>query len=477
MKLVNRFVIELYRKHFGEVPDAVDALPPSGSSRQYFRLSSEGNSVIAAYNPDVRENRAFLYMTRHFGDLGLPVPQVMAADESQEAYLLNDLGDTTLFSLLPHNQVVANFSDDLVSLYQKTLTWLTHFQVRAAKGFDYSICYPRQAFDRHSMMWDLNYFKYYFLKISGVSFDEQLLEDSFDAFVNHLLQGLGPWYMYRDFQSRNIMVVDGEPFFIDYQGGRRGPLQYDVASLLFDAKANVPFSLRQSLLDFYIGKIADISPGAAPAFQSHYYDFVLIRVMQALATYGFRGGVEKKPLFLQSMPYALNNIKWLADNELIPKQNPYLRTIMEKVALKAPKEFPPAVPDGLTVKIRSFSYRKGIPADDSGNGGGFVFDCRILPNPGRLDAYKPLSGKDEAVARYLSNEDAFETFMQSATQICDNAVENYISRGFHHLMICFGCTGGQHRSVYCAETLAAHLAAKYAVTIDIQHIEEHNWPS
>ncbi len=415
-------------------------------------------------------------MSAHFRQLGFPVPEVICQDMDVRTYLLSDLGDVALFSLLPHNKVVREFDPHIIDLYKKTIDWLALFQVKGARNFDFSLCYPRQSFDRYSMMWDLNYFKYYFLKISGVPFDEQLLEDCFDLFISHLLGAKSTYFMYRDFQSRNVMIVDNQPHFIDYQGGRRGPLQYDIASLLFDAKASVPFNLRQQLLEYYMMKAADVHDFDAPAFLAYYYDFVLIRVMQALATYGFRGGVEKKPIFLQSMPYALNNIRWLAENGHLPAHNPYLCEIMENVAAMAPGDFLPDKPVGLLVSLRSFSYRQGVPSDHSGNGGGFVFDCRILPNPGRQDQYMRLTGKDKEVGDFLMKEKDYEAFMKSATILCEHAVENYLARDFTNLMINFGCTGGQHRSVFCAEIMAAHLQKKYPVSIDLQHTEEKNWP-
>lgn len=473
---VESIITGLFSRWYGTGPSQVTPLPPSGSSRQYFRVHAGSQTFIAAFNPDVRENKAFLEMTRHFRQLGFPVPDILAEDTDGRAYLISDLGDTTLFSLLPHNQTGKEFDSHITGLYKKAIDWLAAFQVRGADGLNFDVCYPRQAFDRHSMSWDLNYFKYYFLKIAGIAFDEQKLEDSFDLFTAHLLKEKAGYFMYRDFQSRNIMVVSDQPYFIDYQGGRRGPLQYDIASLLFDAKANVPFSLRYELLDYYIAGASAYPGFDEQQFRAYYYDFVLIRVMQALATYGFRGGVEKKPVFLQSMPFALNNIRWLAENGLLPAHNPYLTEVMERVAATAPADFPPPPREGLTVSIRSFSYRRGIPGDDSGNGGGFVFDCRSLTNPGRLDEYKHLTGKSPLVERYMRDDDAFHEFINPVMHLVDRAVDNYLERGFSHLMVNFGCTGGQHRSVFCAEMLARHIREKYTVHTDLQHMEEKNWP-
>jgi aminoglycoside/choline kinase family phosphotransferase len=473
---IERIILSLYQKWHGSVPTHIIELPRSGSSRQYFRISTAENSYIAAFNTDVRENKAFITMTRHFHQLGFPVPEILAIDDDEHTYLLSDLGDTTLFSLLPHGQPGKQFEHRITGLYKKTIEWLPAFQVKGAEGMDFNICYPRHAFDRHSMMWDLNYFKYYFLKTSGIAFDEQKLEDSFDVFTNKLLAAPREFFMYRDFQSRNVMVVDDQPFFIDYQGGRKGALQYDIASMLFDAKANLPFDLRQHLLEQYISEASKITPLDEQQFRSLYYDFVLIRVMQALATYGFRGGVEKKPLFLQSMPYALNNLKWLAENQLLPQYNPYLCDLIESIAATAPDILDQPTKEGLTITIRSFSYRQGIPADYTGNGGGFVFDCRLLPNPGRQNQYKMLTGKDPGVVALLESNKEVSEFLKMTSAMIGNAIKKYQNRGHENLMVSFGCTGGQHRSVYCAEKLAETINQNYNVHVDLQHMEEKKWP-
>lgn len=473
---IDKALTELFESWQNQKPDQISPLPPSGSNRRYFRISYGDQSCIGAFNPDIRENQAFLTLSRHFYGLGLPVPEVLATDVDGLCYLLTDLGDTTLFSLLPHDPAVKTFNSQTMDLYKKSIDWLPAFQVKAAKGLDFSICYPRHAFDRHSMMWDLNYFKYYFLKISGITFDEQKLEDDFEHFSAHLLNVPSAYFLYRDFQSRNIMIVDNEPFFIDYQGGRRGALQYDVASLLFDAKANIPFGQRVELLDHYIQSLKQWIEVDEEKFRGFFFDFVLMRILQALGTYGFRGGVEKKALFLQSVPYALKNLHWLAENDYLPKFTPHLSNLVEKIASTAPSQILPAPGTGLNVHIRSFSYKNGIPPDEWGNGGGFVFDCRALPNPGRHPEYKEFTGKDSQVIQFLKKEESISEFLENARNLTDHAVKNYLERGFTNLMISFGCTGGQHRSVYCAEAMASQLAEKFTVIIDLKHREEHNWP-
>ncbi len=473
---IEQAVSELFESWQQQKPDHIMPLPPSGSNRRYFRIFFGNETCIGAFNPDTRENLAFLTLSQHFANHSLPVPEVLAREPEGHCYLLSDLGDTTLFSLLPHDPAVKKFNPTTMALYKKALDWLPAFQVKATKGLDFSICYPRHAFDRHSMMWDLNYFKYYFLKISGIGFDEQKLEDDFEHFAAHLLKAPSGYFLYRDFQSRNIMVVNNEPVFIDYQGGRRGALQYDVASLLFDAKANIPFEQRVELLDYYIESLKKWTEVDEDRFRGYFYDFVVMRILQALGSYGFRGGVEKKALFLQSVPYALRNLRWLAQNNLLPTITPHLSSLVDKIASTAPSDILPAPESGLKVHIRSFSYKNGIPPDEWGHGGGFVFDCRALPNPGRYNENKNLTGKDEQVIRYLEKEENVAGFVENAWKLAENSVINYLERGFTNLMISFGCTGGQHRSVFMAEKLARHLAQKFTVKIDLKHREEHNWP-
>ncbi len=474
---VEKVVSDLFAGWYGREPDSITPLPPSGSNRQYFRIRYKNKSVVAAFNPDTRENNAFLKLSHHFHKLGLPVPQVLAEDTNTHCYLLTDLGDDTLFSLLPQNRTTELFDEQTMSLYKKVITHLPKFQVDGYKGLDLSICYPRHAFDRHSMMWDLNYFKYYFLKISGIQFDEQLLEEDFERFTDYLLQTPSDYFMYRDFQSRNVMIVDRSPWFIDYQGGRKGPLAYDIASLLFDAKANIPMAQRQELLEFYMDQLEKKIKVDRDAFRRSFYDFVMMRILQALGSYGFRGGVEKKTLFLQSVPYALKNLGWLAEQGYLPANIPHLTGLIRKISEIAPAEILPPPPEGLTVRVCSFSYKSGIPADQSGNGGGFVFDCRALPNPGREDAFKTLTGKDKEVINYLEADEKVKKFIDASAGLIKPAVENYLERDFNSLVVCFGCTGGQHRSVYCAEKLAHTLKEAFNVNIELQHFEENNWPA
>jgi aminoglycoside/choline kinase family phosphotransferase len=469
-------VRDLFVKHYGHSPEIIRPLPASGSDRKYFRIFFDNQTILAAFNPYPRENRAFIYLSRLFREKGLPVPQVIAQDHDEHCYLLNDLGDTTLFSLLPHDPAVKNFSREVMEHYSKVVQWLPKLQVDGAKGLDFKICYPRHAFDRQSMMWDLNYFKYYYLKISGIPFDEQKLEEDFQGFANHLLKQSGPYFMYRDFQSRNIMIHDNQPWFIDYQGGRKGPLQYDIASLLYDAKANIPFHQREEFLDQYIENLVQLIPVKEKTFRRYFHDFVIMRILQALGTYGFRGGVEKKPLFLQSVPYAMNNLRQLSANNLMPSVAPYLSELIIKLADAGPHmEVEPSA-KGLTVRVSSFSYRTGIPNDTTGNGGGFVFDCRAIPNPGRQQEYRHLTGKDQPVKQYLEAYPEVKNFLDHVTFLVDQAVKNYQERNFSSLMVSFGCTGGQHRSVYFAEAMTKYIREKFNVNVTLKHYQGKQWP-
>jgi aminoglycoside/choline kinase family phosphotransferase len=472
-----QLISDLFIRWSGETPTEIVTLPPSGSDRKYFRLHYARGTVIGAYNPIDQENTAFLSFTRHFRKKGLNVPEILATDTENFVYLQEDLGDTTLFSLLPHSRDHVLFGRDVTQLYHGILDQLPLFQIEGARGLDFSVCFPRHAFDRNSMMWDLNYFKYYFLKLAGILYDEQKLEDDFQTFCDYLLEAESNYFLYRDFQSRNIMIRNGQPWFIDYQGGRKGALQYDIASLLYDAKANIHPQQREELLDYYIQSVKKHIDIDEQKFRDHFYGFVLIRIMQAMGAYGFRGFYEKKALFLQSIFYAKRNLLWLLENNKVPQSAPYLRHVLYEIIASPNLKKYDKPSSGLKVSIRSFSYRKGLPLDESGNGGGFVFDCRSLPNPGREQQYKKLTGKDKPVIDYLERESEVGEFIDMTYALAEKSVKVYLARGFTHLLICYGCTGGQHRSVYSAEKLAERLVRAYDVTIDLQHTEQLSWPS
>lgn len=471
-------VSALFEAYFHTPPTAIESIPPSGSARRYFRLFKEQQSVIAAYHTHQQENRAFISFTKHFQAKGLAVPQLLCQSEDGEIYLTEDLGNRALFDEVIHNKDVFP-----IELYKKTLLALLDLQIKGHQGLDYSVCYPRSRFDKQSMMWDLNYFKYYFLNLARIPFDEQLLEDDFNVLADYLSAVDSNFFMHRDGQARNVMLKNGVPYFIDYQGGRCGPLQYDLVSLLYQAKAAIPQAIREELLDFYLSELQQrISGVDAEQFKRHFYAFVLIRALQTLGAYGYRGYYERKDHFLESIAFQVDNLAWFVENirlsVAIPHLQSCLQTIVHHPNLRKKVEIKPEN-QNLVVTISSFSYKSetGIPQDDSGNGGGFVFDCRALHNPGRYAEYKKLTGRDEPVIQFLEAEKEVENFLNHVFALVDGSVERYLSRGFTSLSVHFGCTGGQHRSVYCADQLAKRLEKKYGVTIRLNHHEQEkkNW--
>jgi len=399
------------------------------------------------------------------------VPEIYAEDLNQGAYLEEDLGDTTLFEFLSKHRTGENIAPDVVEAYRKVVAVLPSFQVEAGRDLNYEVCYPRGSFDRQSISWDLNYFKYYFLRLAGIPFSEQALEDDFDSLTTFLLSANCDYFLYRDFQSRNIMLKSGQPFFLDYQGGRKGALQYDIASLLYDAKADLPPELRQQLLDLYIDKLGGFVDVKREAFLHHYYAYVYVRILQALGAYGFRGFYERKAHFLQSVPYALKNVRWLLHNVKLPIALPTLMEAFNSMLASENLQRIASEADNLTVRITSFSFHRGWPKDESGNGGGFVFDGRSLPNPGREDRFKTLTGRDAPVIDYLNQQESVHQFLASVLSLVEASVSNYQQRGFKHLMVSFGCTGGQHRSVYFAEQLAKRLRGRGGVDVVVRHRE------
>ena len=443
----------------------------SGLGRNIIRLSAERQSAIGILYNVREENVAFLEFSRHFRRHGLPVPEIYAEDLNQGAYLEEDLGDTTLFEFLSKHRTGEDIAPDVVEAYRKVVAVLPRFQIEAGRDLNYKVCYPRGRFDRQSISWDLNYFKYYFLRLAGIPFSEQALEDDFDSLTTFLLSADCDYFLYRDFQSRNIMLKSGQPFFLDYQGGRRGALQYDVASLLYDAKADLPPELRQQLLDLYIEKLDGFADVKREAFLHYYYGYVYVRILQALGAYGFRGFYERKAHFLQSVPYALKNLRWLLHNVKLPIALPTLMEAFNSMLASEKLQSIASEADNLTVRISSFSFHRGWPKDESGNGGGFVFDGRSLPNPGREDRFKALTGKDAPVIDYLNQQESVHQFLASVLSLVEASVSNYQQRGFKHLMVSFGCTGGQHRSVFLAEQLAKRLRGRNGVDVVVRHRE------
>ncbi|MDR0939644.1 MAG: phosphotransferase [Mediterranea sp.] len=460
---------ELYREATGSPSDNMVELPGAGSNRRYYRLTGT-RPMIGVIGTSTPENEAFLYMAAHFRQAGLPVPEVYAVSADKSRYLQEDLGDTSLFQAIANGRATGNFDEEEKRLLRRAIRLLPTLQFEGAKGFDYTRCYPRSTFDRRSVYWDLNYFKYCFLKATGLEFSEERLEDDFDQMAYVMACMPKQTFMYRDFQSRNVMIRDGEPWLIDFQGGREGPPHYDVASFLWQAKANFPETLRQELLNEYIDSLRQYQPVDDERFREQLRHFVLLRTLQVLGAYGFRGYFEKKTHFVESVPYAMANLRGLL-REGIPAY-PYLAELLERLANDerfAIKQ--KSATTSLTVDIKSFAYKNGIPDDASGNGGGFVFDCRAIHNPGRYERYQSLTGNDEPVARFLEEGREMFAFLKHAYALVDPSVERYLKRGFTHLAVNFGCTGGQHRSVYAARRLAEHLSRKYGVRVVLEHRE------
>lgn len=479
-ELINA-VSALYKSWSGREPKEVDVLAQSGSDRRYFRLhGGDGSSVIATVGANVPENETFIYFSQHFGAKGLHVPQILAVSEDKTAYLQNDLGNVSLLSILEEK----GFVPEVYALFKESLHQLARLQVEGHEELDYNRCLTNKEFGKQAIMADLLYFKYYFLDALRKPYDKQKLIDDFEALSSYLSFTEFKFFMFRDFQSRNIMIADGgKPHFIDYQGGMNGAPQYDVASAIWQARANLPDDWKEGLLNDYMDSFESIiqRPLDRNIFKNQYNGYVLIRLLQVLGAYGFRGLFERKAQFLTSIPLALKNLRWFLEHNSLGISVPEFKKVLdicihdEIIQRFTPVQANENTP--LVVKICSFSYRRGIPPDATGNGGGFVFDVRGIDNPGRHDQYKTFHGRDRTVMEYLERQTRMQDFLNSVFDIVDISVEAYIQRGFANLSVNFGCTGGQHRSVYAADALARHLKNKYKVRIDLCHLvqEERNW--
>ena len=460
---------KLYQSYTGSPAEEITELPSSGSNRRYFRIKGP-ETLIGVSGTSTEENEAFIYMAKHFREKGLPVPQVYASSDDHSFYIQEDLGDTLLFNAIEKGRKSSVFDEEERRLLHKTITKLPDIQFLGSDGFDFSYCHPQAEFNQRSILWDLNYFKYCFLKATGMEFQENRLEDDFLKMSDVLLRSSSATFLYRDFQSRNVMVKDGEPWFIDFQGGRKGPVYYDVASFLWQAKAKYPEDLRNELLSDYITALRKYIPVDEAYFHSQLRHFVLFRTLQVLGAYGFRGYFEKKPHFIQSVPFAIENLRQLLKNDY--PEYPYLCSVLRE--LTGLKQFTDDIQKHmLEVKVMSFAYKKGIPNDPSGNGGGFVFDCRAINNPGKYERYNHFTGLDEPVIQFLEDDGEITNFLEHVYHIVDASVKRYMDRGFTNLMICFGCTGGQHRSGYSAQHLAEHLNTKFGVKVHLVHREQN----
>lgn len=453
----------------------LESLRQAGSNRQYFRFIHEGQSYILTYNPaNVPENNAFVEFTQHFAGKGLYVPSIIYADDAMQFYVQSDLGDISLFDHIKQE----GFSENVLNLFKKTCASLAKLQIEGGDELDYSNCIATRSFDKQAIYSDLLYFLYYFVRALDLPYDKNLLLNDFDMLSSYLMQEEHQYFMHRDCQSRNVMVRNGEAYFIDYQGGMQGALQYDIASLLWQARAQMPYAWRDELVDYYFDQANICLNGKLnkKEFLDNYDGFVLIRMLQTLGAYGFRGLFERKPHFIASIPFALKNLKWFLENKRIPIRLPALQKVLEAiVAEDIIARFEPITANEsskLTIHVNSFSYKKGIPSDQFGNGGGYVFDCRGILNPGRIDEYKTQTGKDKAVQEFLLHKTNMPSFLQHVFGIIDISVEDYLKRDFEGLTVNFGCTGGQHRSVFAADRLAEHLHEKYGVRTIVCHIEQ-----
>ena len=460
---------DLFFSWHNEEDIRVSPLEGAGSARNYYRVSSQKYNAIGVVGNDLEENKAFIAFSKHLKKQGLPVPEIYAYALDFSCYLIEDFGDDHLFDCLIKREKAT--PDPLLFGYlKKALQDLSDFQILGYQGFDFSKAYPIDEFNDQLMRWDLNYFKYSFLKPSGTGFHEQKLENDFSTLRQCIAVINTNFFMYRDFQSRNIMIQDGELRYIDYQGAMQGPRAYDVVSLLFQARTALPAKTREELLDYYISINRESLGEPEEQFRLGYYRIALLRTLQVLGAYGFRGLVEHKLHFVRSIPFAMDNLRFLLTQKSLFETLPELKRICEEIS-SSPQYFHRANSSQLTIHLSSFSYKKGYPADKGQNGGGFAFDCRALPNPGRLQEYKHLTGMDEPVIQYLQQYKEVDEYLQHAVAMVSKAVENYLERGFTDLSVAFGCTGGQHRSVYCAEKMNEALK-KYPVKVNLFHREQ-----
>ena len=466
---IKKTIAELI-ENLGEKVLEINAMPSSGSSRRYFRVQTDKRVLIGAYNLNIEENDAFFSFSKHFHECRLPVPEILAISDSKEIYVQTDLGDDTLFNHVENCLKNGKYDDETIELYKKSLDKLIDFQTIGHKGLDYSKAFPTAEFDEMSIMDDLNYFKYCFLKEhEEISFNETRLDADFQTLTRYILEAPSDFFMYRDFQSRNIMIVDNEPYFIDYQGGRRGPLQYDVVSLLYQVKAKMPQELRNELIDYYKQQLSKLTN-----FDIYFPAFVILRLLQVLGAYGFRGLIQKKLHFMQSIPYAIREIMNVNEKWPLPFELPELQAVITQFDVLLAK-YENIEPERLTITVNSFSFKNGgVPYDKSGNGGGFVFDCRALPNPGRFIEFKQKTGEDVEVQEFMDDKPDTHYFMQNVQLLVFQSIDNYLERGFKNLQINFGCTGGQHRSVFFAQRIGEMIHENYPmVNVEINHLAQH----
>jgi len=473
-------VNDLYVRWAGKEPSAIDVLQQAGSERRYFRIWQDGKPIIGAFGANIKENESFLYFSDHFYKKGLPVANIYAVSDDKTCYLQEDFGTVSLINRLESE----GYNDKVYNLFKQSLDKLARLQVEGDKGLDYTKCLTNSEFGRQAIMADLLYFKYYFLDALRKPYDKQKLIDDFEALASYLTHTDHKFFMFRDFQSRNIQVDENNAVhFIDYQGGMKGAPQYDVASLLWQARANLPEDWKENLLADYMNALEPLldKPLNRMSFTGQFNGYVLIRLLQVLGAYGFRGLFERKAHFLTSIPLALNNLKsFIAKSPMGIALPEFEKVLQICITDEVIEEFTPVQATAetpLVVKIGSFSFKKGLPMKDDINGGGFVFDCRGILNPGRIESMKSKTGRDKEVIDYLEQQTKMPEFLHSVFDVVDITVEDYIKRGFESLYVNFGCTGGQHRSVYAADEMARHLKNKFKVNIELNHWvqDEKNW--
>lgn len=470
---------QLFVIFFNIPPTRIEKLPQSGSDRIYFRLYLGDDTYIATHNINIKENETFIYFAEHFISVGLPMPKIYGVSNDKKIYIQQDLGTESLLDKVEQD----GLNEHAFNLYKQALHQLARVQISGDKDLDYDQCLTAKEFGKQAIMSDLLYFKYYFLDTLKLPYDKQAMLDDFEVLSTYLSNATHKYFLFRDFQSRNVIVKKGDVFFIDFQGGMKGALQYDVASLLWQAKANLSQDWKDQLLDCYMQEVELLLNQKLDRqlFTSQYNGYVLIRLLQVLGAYGFRGLFERKAHFLSSIPLALKNLQFFLQHNQIELDTPVFNKVLQVVTsegivqqfetVKASSETP------LVVKICSFSYKKGLPEDDTDNGGGFVFDMRGILNPGRFEPYKYLTGRDKEVKDFLEQRTKIGDYLNHVFNLVDISVEDYIKRGFGSLMVSFGCTGGQHRSVYAADALARHLRNKFGVKIELSHKvqDAKNW--
>lgn len=462
----------LFESYTGQKSGNIEELNSSGSNRRYFRLTGgDGTSIVGVLGLNLKENQAFCGLSKHFLEKGIRVPKVLAVSEDGMSYIQEDLGNDILYNMVAQGRESGEYSSYERAMLKRTIEMLPKLQFKGAEDLDYNICFPEPEFNGRMVLFDLNYFKYCFLKATGLEFDEVKLQDDFEVLKEDLLCENANTFMYRDFQARNVMFKDGEPYFIDFQGGRRGPVYYDVASFIWQARSRYPEDLKKELVETYLRALRGYMPDID---EKQFYErlrlFVLFRTLQVLGTYGFRGYFEKKPHFLASVPFAIDNLRRMLKTPF--ERYPYLSEVLMK--LTTMQQFYVTAEDRrLQVKIYSFAYKKGIPADPSGNGGGYVFDCRSVNNPGKYEYYRQFTGMDPEVIKFLEDDGEINVFLDHVYGLVDAHVKRFIERKFTNLQVCFGCTGGQHRSVYCAEHLASHLLSKFDIRVTVIHREQN----